>query len=284
MPVDTNTRYLGLFGNPVAHSLSPLLHNYTLQMLGLNYVYLPFAIPAGGLKRAVDAIRSLDFCGVNVTIPYKEEVISYLDEISPAAEACGAVNVISNEGGRLRGYNTDGAGFIAALREEGVAVRGAALLIGAGGAARSLAWALGCAGITRLDFIDVNLEKAEALAASLAMPAGVALTAHGTDENIFAELAAASNIVINCSPVGMYPHIDQSPAASLDMLQPGTVVCDIIYNPLDTKFLSMGKARGLKTVGGLSMFVHQAALSLEIWLRIKPPVRQMKEVLRHELE
>ncbi|MGS0763992.1 shikimate dehydrogenase [Syntrophomonas curvata] len=284
MPVDANTRCLGLFGNPVAHSLSPLLHNYTLQMMGLNYVYLPFAIPAGGIKGAVDAIRSLDFCGVNVTIPYKEEVITYLDDISPEAEACGAVNVISNEGGRLRGHNTDGAGFIAALREEGVAVRGSTLLIGAGGAARSLAWALGSAGVTRLDFMDVNLEKAEALAASLAVSDGVALAAHGANKDKFAELAAASNIIINCSPVGMHPHIDQSPVAAMDMLQPGTVVCDIIYNPLNTKFLSMGKARGLKTVSGLPMFVHQAALSLEIWLGIKPPVQQMKEVLRHELE
>ena len=137
MPVNANTRCLGLFGNPVAHSLSPLLHNYTLQMMGLNYVYLPFAVPAGEIKGAVNAIRSLNFCGVNVTIPYKEAVIPYLDAISPEAEACGAVNVISNEEGRLRGYNTDGTGFTAALREEGVAVRGSALFIGAGGAARA---------------------------------------------------------------------------------------------------------------------------------------------------
>lgn len=253
-------------------------------MMGLNYVYLPFAVPAGEIKGAVNAIRSLNFCGVNVTIPYKEAVIPYLDAISPEAEACGAVNVISNEEGRLRGYNTDGTGFTAALREEGVAVRGSALFIGAGGAARSLAWALARTGVERLDFMDIKLEKAENLAASLAGSVGAALAAHGMNKGRFAELAAASNIIINCSPVGMYPHIDQSPVADLDMLQPGTVVCDIIYNPLRTKFLSMGQVRGLKTVNGLPMFVHQAALSLEIWLGIKPPVGQMKEVLRRELE
>lgn len=284
MPVDANTRCLGLFGNPVAHSLSPLLHNYTLQMMGLNYVYLPFAIPAGEIKEAVNAIRSLNFRGVNVTIPYKEAVIPYLDDISPEAEACGAVNVISNEDGCLRGYNTDGTGFTAALREEGVAIQGQTVFVGAGGAARSLAWALVNEGITQLDFMDVNLEKAEALAASLAVPAGVTLAAHSMSNDKFAQLAASSNIVINCSPVGMYPHITQSPVAALDMLQPGTVVCDIIYNPLNTKFLALGQARGLKTVNGLAMFVHQAALSLEIWLGIKPPVQQMKEVLLRELE
>lgn len=283
MPINANTLCLGLFGNPVVHSLSPLLHNYTLQMMGLNYVYLPFAILKDELKPAIKAIRSLNFRGVNVTIPYKEAVIPYLDDISPEAEACGAVNVISNEGGRLRGYNTDGTGFIAALREEGVAIQGQTLFVGAGGAARSLAWALTNEGIAQLDFMDVNLEKAEALAASLAIPASVTLAAHSMSNEKFVELAASSNIIINCSPVGMYPHINQSPVATLDMLQPGTVVCDIIYNPLNTKFLTMGQARGLKTINGLPMFVHQAALSLEIWLGIKPPVQQMKEVLLREL-
>lgn len=284
MPIDANTRCLGLFGNPVAHSLSPLLHNYTLQQMGLNYVYLPFAISTDKIKEAVAAIRSLNFQGVNVTIPYKEAVIPYLDDISPEAEACGAVNVISNEGGCLRGYNTDGAGFTAALQDEGVAIQGKTLFIGAGGAARSLALALAYKGASHLDLMDLDVAKAEALASSLAVPDGVIVTAHQMNNGKFSELAATSSIIINCTPVGMYPNVNQSPVANLDMLQSGTVVCDIIYNPLNTKFLTLGQDRDLKTVNGLDMFVHQAALSLEIWLGINPPVQQMKEVLLRELE
>lgn len=284
MRIDTNTLCLGLFGNPVAHSLSPLLHNYILHQMRLNYVYLPFAIQENNLKKAVNAIRSLNFRGVNVTIPYKEAVIPFLDDISPEAAACGAVNVISNEGGRLCGYNTDGQGFIAALRDAGVSVKGQVLFIGAGGAARSLAWVLIQEGVSRLDFMDVNPERAEALAASFNAPHATTMVGHAMSEPGFASLAASSSIIINCSPIGMYPQVNQSPVTALDMLKPNTVVCDIIYNPLTTKFLAMGQARGLKTISGLPMFVQQAALSLEIWLGIKPPVQQMEEVLLRELE
>jgi shikimate dehydrogenase len=282
MRINADTQYLGLFGDPVAHSLSPLLHNYILQEMGYNYIYLPFAIPGERLEDAVNAIRSLNFRGVNVTIPHKEAVIPYLDEISPAAAACGAVNVISNENGRLRGYNTDGAGFIASLQEAEVPLQGRALFIGAGGAARSLAVSLAAEGISQLDFIDINLPRAEALADSLAL-SHISAAAYLMSTEKFTELASLCNIIINCTPVGMYPAIDESPVAALDMLQPGAVVCDIIYNPLHTRFLAMGQARGLKTINGLSMFVHQAALSLEIWLGIKPLLQPMKEVLRREL-
>lgn len=284
MCINANTQYLGLFGNPVAHSLSPLLHNYILQKIGCNWVYLPFAVPGERLEDAVNAIRSLNFRGVNVTIPHKEAVIPYLDDISPEAAACGAVNVISNENGSLRGYNTDGAGFIASLQEAEVALQGKALFIGAGGAARSLAVSLAAQGISQLDFIDIDLPRAQALAGSLALPSDIPARAHPMSEETFTKLAGLSDIIINCTPVGMYPRIEQSPVAALDMLQPGTVVCDIIYNPLNTAFLAMGQTQGLKTINGLSMFVHQAALSLEIWLGIKPPLQLMKEVLLRELE
>ncbi len=283
MRIDANTQYLGLFGNPVGHSLSPLLHNHILQKMGCNCIYLPFAVPGEQLKDAVNAIRSLNFRGVNVTIPHKEAVIPYLDDVSPEAAACGAVNVINNENGRLRGYNTDGAGFIVSLQEAEVPLQGKALFIGAGGAARSLAVSLAAEGVSQLDFIDIDLPRAQALAGSLALPLDVLAGAHLMSKEKFTELASLSNIIINCTPVGMYPRIGQSPVDTLDMLHPETVVCDIIYNPLNTSFLAMGQARGLKTINGLSMFVHQAALSLEIWLGIKPPLQLMKEVLLGEL-
>lgn len=281
MRINPDTQYLGLFGNPVVHSLSPLLHNYILQKMCCNFIYLPFAISGEQLKDAVNAIRSLNFRGVNVTIPHKEAVIPYLDDISPEAAACGAVNVICNENGRLRGYNTDGAGFIASLQEAEFPLQGKALFIGAGGAARSLAVSLAAHGMSELAFIDIDLLRAQALASSL--PLDIPAGAHLMSEEKFTKLAGSSNIIINCTPVGMYPNTDKSPVTTLEMLQPETVVCDIIYNPLNTSFLAMGQARGLRTISGLSMFVHQAALSLEIWLGIKPPLQLMKEVLLCEL-
>jgi len=280
--IDANTTCLGLLGNPVAHSLSPLLHNYVLNQMGLNYVYLPFQIMESQLKHAVNAIRSLNFRGVNVTIPYKEKVIPYLDEVDPEALDCGAVNVIKNEAGKLVGYNTDGQGFVASLREKNVPIKGRVLFLGAGGAARSLAWALAAAGVEHIDLMDINQERAYHLAKALS--GTVKAEAYLMNEAVFSRLAQFSNIIINCTPVGMYPRITQSPVENLEMLQPGTVLCDIIYNPLQTKFLRLGQAVGLKTINGLPMFVHQAALSLEIWLGIKPSVQLMKEVLLNVLD
>ena len=140
--IDTDTRVLGLLGNPIKHSLSPLMHNAVFAEMGLNYAYLPFQVQEEQLKEAVTSIRGLSLKGVNVTIPFKEKVIPYLDELSEEAIACRAVNVICNQNGRLIGYNTDGKGFVRALKEENVAIKGRAVFIGAGGAARALAYEL----------------------------------------------------------------------------------------------------------------------------------------------
>ncbi len=284
MEINTETKALGLLGNPLGHSLSPLMHNAFFLKAGLNCVYLPFQVPPDDLARAVEGIRALNITGVNVTIPFKESVIPYLDELSPTAEFCGAVNVIKNHNGRLIGFNTDGTGFMAALREESVQVEGSRVLfIGAGGAARSLALILGQENAAHIDFLDTDYQRAHALSETLGSKSHCTSRAALMNDASFLEFSAGSDIIINCSPIGMYPHVDQSPVNNLDVLDTRSVLCDIIYNPLNTRFLEIGQARGLKTINGLGMFINQGAFTLEILLGITPDREYMRSILEAQL-
>lgn len=284
MAINALTKVLGLLGNPVGHSLSPLMHNSTFAKMGLNCIYLPFQVSPERLAGAVEGIRALNLLGVNVTIPYKEAVIPYLDELSPMAEACGAVNVIKNENGRLVGYNTDGSGFIAALRDEPVKLEGSRVLfIGAGGAARSLAVALEQERVSRIDFLDTDYERARTLAGLIAGYADCSARAALMNAASFREISAGADIIVNCSPVGMHPNVDDAPVTNLDAVDDRTVLCDIIYNPLQTQLLKMGQVIGLKTINGLSMFVNQGALTLDILLGINPDREYMKGILEEYL-
>lgn len=282
--IDPDTRVLGLIGKPIKHSFSPLMHNAVFAQMDLNYAYLPFEIEENQLAEAVTSIRALGLQGVNVTIPYKEKVIPYLDELSEEAAACRAVNVIYNQNGSLIGYNTDGKGFIRALQEENIAIKGRAVFIGAGGAARSLAYELAREGISEIIFMDVDYDKGAGLAKFIAASKLCDSYAEIMEQDKFGIYSKKADLIVNCSPVGMYPRIELSPVEDLCWVSSETVLCDVIYNPLLTKFLRMGQARGLKTVNGLSMFVYQGVLTLEIMLGIKPPAGFMKEVVRIQLE
>ncbi|MEN6326273.1 MAG: shikimate dehydrogenase [Syntrophomonas sp.] len=284
MHIDTQTTILGLIGRPLKHSLSPLMHNLTFKHMGINSSYIPFEVVPERLADVMTAIRTLNLRGVNVTIPYKEEVIPYLDELSPEAAACGAVNVISHENGRLIGYNTDGQGFVAALEEVGFRVEGQAVFIGAGGAARSVAYEMARAGLSKIDFMDPDITRADALADLIAQKTSCSSNARVMNYEEFNLLSGSARYIVNCSPVGMHPHIEDSPVPGFDSLPSETILCDVIYNPLQTKFLRLGQQRGLRTMNGLPMFVHQGALTLEILLGVKPPLAYMKEVVSSEME
>ncbi|WP_054692524.1 shikimate dehydrogenase [Syntrophomonas palmitatica] len=284
MNINTETRVLGLLGNPVEHSLSPFLHNQVFALLGLNCVYLPFKVETGKLEDAVRGIRGLNLAGVNVTIPYKEAVIPYLDELSPEASACGAVNVIKNSAGGLTGYNTDGIGFLGALRQENITEHKRVLFIGAGGAARSLAATLANSGASHLYFLDPDQRRAAEAAEWLKKQYVCETVTDLMNEENFRAMAVNADLLINCSPVGMYPAVDESPVVSLDSVPDTAVLCDIIYNPLRTKLLQMGQERGLKCITGLSMFAHQAALTLKILLDADPPLEYMQSELVKRLE
>ncbi|MGR6836448.1 shikimate dehydrogenase [Syntrophomonas erecta] len=277
--INTQTALLGLLGKPLHHSLSPLMHNAVFEYMGINAIYLPLEIEPANIGRAVEAIRSLKLRGVNVTIPYKEAVIPFLDELSSEAQACGAVNVIQNKRGHLIGHNTDGSGFLSALCEKVVPLTGRVVMIGAGGAARSIGTALGYEGFTRIDILDLDEDKACHLAGRINSATGCSADGLVMNEANFNHLAGRADLIINCSPAGMFPNINQSPVSSLEAVPDHTVICDVIYNPQNTRLLYMGQDRGLKTINGLSMFVYQGALTLEILLGIDPPVGYMRDVV-----
>lgn len=270
---------LGLIGNPLGHSLSPLMHSKALAHMGIDGVYLPLTVKPENLEQAVKGIRALNFTGVNVTIPYKEAVISFLDELDEEAGACGAVNLIENRQGHLIGHNVDGKAFVSALRQAGIPVKGRAVLIGAGGAARSVAFSLAKSGVEELCFLDIQKERANKLASYLSERVSVNASAALMEREQFLKVAAGADLLVNCSPQGMYPHVDRSPLESLDGLSSATVVCDLVYNPVETRMLRMARERGMKHVSGIEMFVEQGALSLELWTGQSAPREQMKAVV-----
>ncbi|CFX48459.1 Shikimate, quinate/shikimate dehydrogenase [Syntrophomonas zehnderi OL-4] len=270
---------LGLFGNPVEHSLSPLMQNSAIAKMDLPYAYLPFKIEKTDLEDAVASIRVLHMGGVNVTIPFKERVIPFLDDLSSSARFCGAVNVIKNDKGRLIGFNTDGQGFIRSLSDEGITPQGRIVFIGAGGAARALAHEISLLNVEQLVFLDVDETKACNLALNVQNTANCTAIGQAMRDDVFQELSAKADIIINCTAVGMFPKTDDCPVVSLDNCRKDTLICDLIYNPLKTRFLSMAQEKGLKTLGGLPMLVHQGALSLEILCACSAPVAYMKEVV-----
>lgn len=283
MLIDTATRLVGIIGNPLKQSLSPVMQNSTLQKMGLNYVYLPFVIEPDQLESTIKAVRVLDIAGLNVTIPYKQMIIPWLDNLSEEARMCGAVNVIKNINGKITGYNTDGKGFLASLHEQEIPVKGKAVFIGAGGAARSVAYSLGANGIEHIDFLDIDKKQAAETAAWIKQK-GFSSNGLLMNSDNFAQLSRDADFIINASPIGMHPGIDVSPVADLDQVKKDCTVCDLIYNPYTTRFLKMAEQLGLKTVKGLSMFVHQGALTLEIWTGIKPPLNFMKEAALNALK
>ncbi|NMC26962.1 MAG: shikimate dehydrogenase [Syntrophomonadaceae bacterium] len=277
--IDAHTQVIGLIGNPLGHSLSPRMHNGTLSRMGINCVYLPFEVQPEELPEAVLGLRALNIRGVNVTIPYKQEVIPYLDELSPEAEACGAVNLIKNADKRLIGYNTDGPGFMASLAESEAGQIAKAVLIGAGGAAHSLAFQLIQAGIRDLQIFDLEIDRALELADFAGSLGRGRAEGHRMSEELFARQSRDADLIVNCTPVGMHPHTEDCPVSSLTQVKSGALIYDLIYNPLTTCFLSLAQACGLRTINGLDMLVHQGALTLEILLGIKPPIALMKEVV-----
>ena len=285
MLINHETKILGIIGNPITQSLSPLMHNAVFDKLGLDCIYLPFEIPTGETEKALQAIRLLGFKGINVTIPFKEKVLNYLDELSAEAKACQAVNCIKNDNDRLIGYNTDGKGFLAAIHEAGIHTAGQkAVMIGAGGAARSVAYNLANAGCKQMEILDINAEKAYRLADFIHQTTDCKASARLMSAVHFSESSCDAGLIVNCSPVGMVPDTERSPIESLNDVPKDAAICDLIYNPPVTRFLYLAQARGHKTVNGVAMFVHQGVLTLEILLGIKPPAAFMKDVVSHHLE
>lgn len=265
-PVTGATRVAGIIGDPVTHSASPLLHNAGYAALDLDRVYLAFEVPAGEGAAAVEAVRTLGLAGVNVTYPHKADAAAACDELSSTAEVLGAVNtVVVRPDGSLYGTSTDGDGFVRALAEEGVAVAGvSALVLGAGGAARAIAEALGRNGAEVV--VAARRPDAAAAAARLA-PGGRAVDL--TDDAAVAGALRAARLVVQATPVGMAggagtPAGSTVPIVAVELLAPDAFVAETIYHPAETPLLAAARARGLRGMNGLGMLLHQAVLAFQI--------------------
>jgi shikimate dehydrogenase len=279
MDINAYTQFCGLIGNPVEHSLSPAIHNAAFQKLGLNFVYLAFRVEAIG--DAIKGLRSLgNFRGASVTIPHKVSAVSFLDSLEPTARHIGAINTIVAEGGILKGYNTDAIGALRALHEGGVALNGRqVVMLGSGGAARAIAFALGAeTGIDRLTILGIDEQERTVLVRDLRLKAGMAVQESLLDESMLRKVLPDTHVLIHCTPMGMSPKIHQTsvPAA---LLHSGLTVMDIVYNPRDTQLLKDAKAAGCRVIPGLEMFLHQAAAQFELWTNQAAPVDVMRKVL-----
>jgi shikimate dehydrogenase len=267
------TRVAGVIGSPVGHSLSPALHNAAFAAAGAQWVYVAFEVAPGEAPRALEAMRVLGLGGLSVTMPHKEQVADAVDELDPAAAALRSVNtVVARSDGRLVGHSTDGAGFVASLREAGADPAGRrVVVIGAGAAGRSVVDALARAGAAAIDVVNRDRDRA-ARAAQLA----------GTVGSV-ADPAAirGADIVVNATSVGMGS--DQLPFDPA-LVHAGQVVADLVYHPLETALLREARLAGAATVDGLGMLVHQAALQPRLWLGAMPDAAVMREAALRELD
>jgi shikimate dehydrogenase len=280
--MNSDTVMTGVFGFPVRHSKSPVMHNAAFDSLQLNYRYGAFEINPGQLKDAVSGIRALGFRGVNVTIPHKVEVMNYLDEIDPDAELIGAVNTIVNDSGHLKGYNTDGIGYVRSLKEELQADLTAerVLLIGAGGAAKGVAVALAREGISQLWIANRTIKKAEQLASQIRSVSSTDSSGIGLER--IGEIKEKITLLVNTTSVGMHPNTGEIPVDPA-FLHDRMKVSDLIYNPFRTRLLQEAKQCGARIHGGLGMFIYQGAYAFEYWTGQQAPVRVMRTAVERSM-
>jgi shikimate dehydrogenase len=265
MTIDGATRVTGLIGDPVAHSRSPAILNAAYRETGLNWVYLAFPVPRGEGEAAVRAASALRFAGLTVTMPHKSAAAAACDELTPDAVALGVVNVVTvRTDGQLLGSSTDGEGFVRSVREEGFEPAGTDVLVaGAGGAARAIVLALGGAGAR----VTVGARRIDAARSAAALvPGGQAVTLGDVDPGVYA-------LVVNATPLGMQGEPGPVP---VERLNPGQLVVDTVYHPMETPFLAAARARGIRAVNGIGMLVHQAALAFESWTGLDAPVAAMR--------
>ena len=280
--INSNTKIVGVIGHPIKHTLSPAMHNYAFNKLKLDYVYLPFDISSTGLKDSLKGMIALGIKGINVTVPHKERIMEYMDELSDSAKIVGAVNTVVNDNGTLIGYNTDVNGIIETLKEFKDDINGKTVsVLGAGGAARSVIYTLiNNFNVKKINIINRTVEKAESLKDYFSSK--MLFEKIKTYELIppdVTEILAKSKLIINASSIGMSPEDDDSPTTIPESFSNNQIVFDIVYNPRETKFLALAKSQGALTINGLKMFVEQGAKSFELWTNETMPTDQISELL-----
>ena len=270
---------LGIIGHPIGHSISPRFQQAALDSLGINAEYRAYDVEPDDVGAFVDSLRSDAVTGINVTVPHKEAVMPFLDEIDEWATEAGAVNTIVNRDGRLAGYNTDGYGFLRALRESGGLdpAGKSTLILGAGGSARGVVQALLRAEVGHLTVANRTLARAESLV-ELARSRGVAAEAITLESDCVDDAARSAHLIVNCTSLGMTHGPDETASPlRADQIPPTALVYDLVYNPALTPLLREAEQAGATTLGGITMLVYQGAASFEIWLERPAPVKVMMD-------
>jgi len=281
--ISPSTQVCAVIGNPIAHSLSPAIHNAAFWELDLDFVYVAYQVE--DVKNALSGMRALNnFRGMSVTIPHKTVIIKYMDEITDVDRSIGSINTVINEHGKLLGFGTDGPGALKAIIDAGVEIDGKrVLMLGSGGAARAISFTL--AQNTRpdeLSILDVNEVMLQQLTADLRTGTDVFIKSELLSDKSLALEMENADIILHCTPVGMQPNKDASliPAG---LFRPWQVVFDVVYTPLETKLLAEARSCGLKVISGIDMFINQAVLQFERFTGVAAPVEVMRRVVMERL-
>lgn len=265
MKINGKTTTCGLIGNPVEHTLSPVIHNNLAKMLGDNLVYVPFLVENEALEDAVKGGHALHIRGMNVTVPHKSAVIPHLCAIDSLAEKIGAVNTLVYQKDGYKGYNTDMSGLLRAMKTEGIRIKDEnVLLLGAGGAARAVAYLCAAEGAKKIYICNRTLQKAEEIAAEIGEQVeGASLVALKYEE--MEELTETSFLAIQCTSVGLHPNVSDVVLADGPVYDKIHTGVDLIYRPYETQFMKHVKAHGGKTMNGLKMLLYQGIIAYELW-------------------
>ncbi len=279
MDINARTELYCIFGNPVAHSLSPIMHNTAFRNFNINSVYMAFKPES--LAGAAAAMRSLNIKGASITIPFKTDIISLIDKVHPLALQIGAVNTLVNKDGLIEGYNTDGIGAVLALEHSGISLENSrVMIIGNGGSARAIAFTI-LGKKAEVIICGRNLSRVSELSKSLKDTGFIAETV--IIDNITNDIMKRVDIIINTTPIGMSPQTSLSPL-NADFLSDHHTVFDIIYSPDTTELLKHAIRKGCKTVKGIDMLIHQGIAQFEIWTGFKPPYELILDALKPYLD
>jgi len=278
--ISCSTQFCAVIGNPVAHSLSPAIHNAAFEELGLDFGRVE------DVKNALAGMRALEsFRGMSVTIPHKIEAMQYLDEIDAVDRSIGSINTVINEQGKLVGLGTDGPGALKAIMDAEVEIEGKnILMLGGGGASRAISFTLARnAQLGKLSILDIDENMLQELTADLKTGTDTFIQSKLLTERSLAAEMEDADVIIHCTPIGMQPNEDAS-LIPAEFFSPEQVVFDIVYTPLETKLLTEAKSRGLKVISGVDMFINQAVLQFEHFTGVDAPVDVMRRVVLEQLE
>ncbi len=282
MKISGKTQVYGVIGDPIAHSLSPVMHNAAFEALKMDCVFLAFRVKTGEVESAIHGMRGLGIHGLNVTMPHKNPVIPFLDEVNATAKFLGSVNTILNDDGKLTGFSTDGVGALNALKKNGVKLNGKkVLLLGGGGAAKAISYAL-AKEVKELTILNRSPEKTNTLTETISREFNKRVSDGLLEPSSIQENLQNADVLINATSVGMHPNVEHS-LVEPQWLRRDLTVMDIVYNPVKTKLARDAKKAGAKVVSGVEMLIYQGAASFEIWTGKAAPVEVMRKTALNKL-